>query len=75
MTIAPSGEGREGFRMSDRWEIIVVGAGHAGIEAALASARLGHRTLRIPRAGTGGVLACGDPEEEHAPDPEGEELP
>lgn len=30
-----------------KYEIIVVGAGHAGCEAALASARLGHKTLLI----------------------------
>lgn len=29
------------------WEIIVVGGGHAGIEAALATARLGHKTLMV----------------------------
>ena len=31
--------------MQRDYEIIVIGAGHAGIEAALGSARLGHRTL------------------------------
>ena len=30
-----------------KYEIIVVGGGHAGCEAALASARLGHKTLLI----------------------------
>ena len=28
-----------------KYEIIVVGGGHAGCEAALSSARLGHKTL------------------------------
>jgi tRNA uridine 5-carboxymethylaminomethyl modification enzyme len=31
----------------DRYEVVVVGAGHAGIEAALASARMGRKTLCV----------------------------
>ena len=31
----------------DHFELIVVGAGHAGCEAALAAARMGHKTLLL----------------------------
>ena len=33
-----------------KYEIIVVGAGHAGCEASLAAARIGHKTLLITRS-------------------------
>jgi tRNA uridine 5-carboxymethylaminomethyl modification enzyme len=33
--------------MRDSWRVIVVGAGHAGIEASLATARMGHSTLVV----------------------------
>lgn len=33
--------------IADEYEVIIVGAGHAGCEAALAAARLGHKTLIV----------------------------
>ena len=35
--------------MESRWDVVVVGGGHAGCEAALASARLGRKTLLLTR--------------------------
>ena len=42
--------------ITDNYDVIVVGAGHAGVEAALAAARLGGKTLDIPPAP--GVFVC-----------------
>lgn len=45
--------------MSDRCDILVVGAGHAGIEAALAAARMGHSTLLLTMNLDGiGQMSC-----------------
>ncbi len=45
--------------MSGRWDVIVIGGGHAGCEAAAASARLGARTaLMTHRPDTIGEMSC-----------------
>jgi len=37
----------DGKQMTHKYDLIVVGAGHAGIEAALASAKMGLNTLML----------------------------
>src|SRR2546423_4587362 len=47
------------FRLPKTYDVIVVGSGHAGIEAALASARLGCRTLMLTQnLDTIGQMSC-----------------
>ncbi len=47
------------FKLPGHYEVIVVGSGHAGIEAALAAARLGCRTLMLTQnLDTVGQMSC-----------------
>jgi tRNA uridine 5-carboxymethylaminomethyl modification enzyme len=47
------------FRLPTHYEVIVVGSGHAGIEAALVAARLGCRTLMLTQnLDTVGQMSC-----------------
>ena len=48
-----------GFKLSKEYEVLVVGSGHAGIEAALAAARIGCRTLILTQnLDTIGQMSC-----------------
>jgi tRNA uridine 5-carboxymethylaminomethyl modification enzyme len=47
------------FKLSNNYDIVVVGSGHAGIEAALAAARMGCRTLMLTQnLDTIGQMSC-----------------
>ena len=45
--------------MTQIWDVIVIGGGHAGVEAAAASARMGAKTMLLThRVDTIGVMSC-----------------
>jgi tRNA uridine 5-carboxymethylaminomethyl modification enzyme len=48
-----------GFNLPTQYEVLIVGSGHAGIEAALAAARIGCRTLMLTQnLDTIGQMSC-----------------
>src|SRR5256714_6910516 len=47
------------FQIPNSYQVVVIGSGHAGIEAALAAARLGCRTLMLTQnLDTIGQMSC-----------------
>src|SRR5213079_316974 len=47
------------FKLPAEYEVVVIGSGHAGIEAALAAARIGCRTLMLTQnLDTIGQMSC-----------------
>ncbi len=49
----------EGYMTTEEYDVVVIGAGHAGCEAALAAARMGCKTLlTVINADTIGAMSC-----------------
>src|SRR5438477_6579157 len=47
------------YKLSNKYDVVVIGSGHAGIEAALAAARIGCRTLMLTQnLDTIGQMSC-----------------